>query len=80
MALNSVAFKAAPPTNPPSTSGWEKISIALAAFTLPPYNIEIWSATDKPYFAAKTDLMNAWISWACALDAVFPVPIAQIGS
>ncbi len=41
IAANSVAIKEAPPTNPPSTSGCEKISFALEAFTLPPYQIDI---------------------------------------
>ena len=47
MAANSVAIKDAPPTNPPSTSGCEKISFAFAAFTLPPYKIEIFSENLK---------------------------------
>jgi hypothetical protein len=41
MAENSDAIKEAPPTNPPSTSGCENISFALAALTLPPYKIDI---------------------------------------
>jgi len=41
IAANSVAIKEAPPTKPPSTSGCEKSSFALAAFTLPPYKMEI---------------------------------------
>ena len=45
IAANSAAIKDAPPTNPPSTSGLPKISFALLAFTLPPYKIEIVSAT-----------------------------------
>ena len=34
MAVNSVAIKEAPPTKPPSTSGCENISLALAALTI----------------------------------------------
>lgn len=45
----SVAFSAAPPISPPSTSGLEKISLALSGFTLPPYKIETFSATSVPY-------------------------------
>lgn len=36
IATKSSAFKAAPPINPPSTSGFPKISCALSGFTLPP--------------------------------------------
>ena len=36
IAAKSVAFKAAPPISPPSTSGFEKISLAFSGLTLPP--------------------------------------------
>ena len=54
MAANSAAINEAPPTSPPSTSGWLNISFALAAFTLPPYKIETLSATSLPYLEANT--------------------------
>jgi len=46
--VKSDAFKEAPPINPPSTSSLEKISLAFVGFTLPPYKIETFSATDVP--------------------------------
>jgi len=48
IAENSSAFKEAPPTKPPSTSGLPKISAALLLLTLPPYNIEIAAAIVLP--------------------------------
>jgi hypothetical protein len=39
IATNSFAFKDAPPTRPPSTSGFANNSAAFPAFTLPPYRI-----------------------------------------
>jgi len=54
MVANSAAIKEAPPTSPPSTSGWPNISFAFAAFTLPPYNMEILSAISVPYLDAMT--------------------------
>lgn len=56
MATNSAAFKDAPPTSPPSTSGWENSSAALAPFTLPPYRMLMLLATASPYLPASTDL------------------------
>jgi len=49
ISANSSAFKEAPPTSPPSTSFLPKISFALFAFTLPPYKIEIDSATSLQF-------------------------------
>ena len=37
IAVKSAAFRLAPPTNAPSTSGCESNSLALSAFTEPPY-------------------------------------------
>src|SRR5579864_7126513 len=48
MARNSDAFSDAPPTSPPSTSFEENSSLALLAFTLPPYKMEIPSAKASP--------------------------------
>src|SRR6266540_1251971 len=62
MVINSSAFSEAPPTRPPSTSGQEKSSLALAALTLPPYKIEMASATDEPYCLANTLRRYACIS------------------
>ena len=52
MATNSSVIRDAPPTKPPSTSGWPKISTALALLTLQPYKIEIESAIEWPYLEA----------------------------
>ena len=46
MATKSSDFKEAPPINPPSTSGFEKMSEALSGLTLPPYRMETSSATE----------------------------------
>jgi hypothetical protein len=42
--INSAGIRLAPPTNPPSTSDFPKISDAFEDFTLPPYNMETESA------------------------------------
>ena len=80
MIAKSVAFNAAPPISPPSTSGFEKISLALSAFTLPPYKMETLSEIVFPYFFSTVSLINLCISCACSGEAVSPVPIAQTGS
>ena len=54
IAKKSFAFNDAPPTNPPSMSGLEKISFALLPFTLPPYKIEISDLILKPSFEGIT--------------------------
>ncbi len=48
--------------------------------TEPPYKILTFSATELPYNDSMTFLIAKIVSSACSLEAVFPVPIAQIGS
>ena len=52
------AFNAAPPINPPSISGQLNNSCAFVGFTLPPYKIEMLSATISPYCLAIVFLMK----------------------
>ena len=44
----SIAFNAAPPIRPPSTSFLLNISAALDGFTLPPYKIETLFEITEP--------------------------------
>src|SRR5262245_56990348 len=80
ITAKSSAFNDAPPISPPSTSGWANISAAFWALQDPPYKMVVESATDLPYFLATSTRMAWCISWACALVAVLPVPMAQMGS
>ena len=57
-----------------------KSSGAVAAFTDPPYWIRIASAVASSYTSAMQARIPAQTSSACSVVAVFPVPIAQIGS
>ena len=50
--MKSAAFKAAPPISPPSTSLLANNSFALEGLQLPPYKIEVFSATSLPYLSA----------------------------
>lgn len=52
ISVNSRDCRLAPPTSPPSMSGWENNSLALEAFTLPPYRRLQLSATSLPYLLA----------------------------
>src|SRR5438874_11748668 len=79
ISMKSLATNEGPPTRPPSTSGQANNSLALPAFTLPPYRIGISSASE-PYLFLTTERTKACISCAWFVDAVLPVPIAQIGS
>src|SRR5690606_39460339 len=70
----------APPISPPSTSAQANSSGAFVGLQLPPYSIDVCCATSSPYFPAICFLITACISCACSVEAVFPVPMAQIGS
>ena len=52
----------------------------LDVLTLPPYWILIASAVASSYNLLTVSLMNPQVSSATSAVAVFPVPIAQIGS
>src|SRR5690606_2264592 len=79
MARKSRATSDAPPIRPPSTSGRENSSAALAGLTLPPYRIGSEPAIVASC-AASSPRMKACTSWACSGLAVRPVPMAQTGS
>ena len=64
LIVNLSASNDAPPINPPSTSGLENNSFALPALQLPPYKIEVLSATSLPYFSAIVLRIKACISCA----------------
>lgn len=64
-------FRGLCPHRPPSTSAQAKSYLALSAFTLPPYRIEMFSAT-APYFDAKWVRITACMSCACCEEAVLP--------
>ena len=55
-------------------------SAAFPAFTEPPYWMRIASAVASSYTSAIHSRMPLHTSSACSVVAVFPVPIAQIGS
>ena len=78
--LNSSAFRLAPPTNPPSISDVVNNSLAFEDFTLPPYCIITLFATSFPYISEILFLISLILLFASSEVAVFPVPIAQIGS
>ena len=59
MALKSGAFNEAPPIKPPSTSGFEKSSFALPGLALPPYRMDVFSATSFQYLSAIRLRMKA---------------------
>ena len=80
IAIKSSGFKAAPPINPPSTSGWANSSAAFLAFMEPPYWMVTARATRAPYSLRMTARMWPQTSPACAAVAVRPVPMAQMGS
>ena len=77
---NSLAFKLAPPTKPPSISDISNNSLAFELFTLPPYCIITPSAVFCPYISLILFLISFMLLLASSLVAVFPVPIAHIGS
>ena len=78
--LKSAAFKLAPPIKAPSMFGCAISSSMLEVLTLPPYWIRIASDTSSEYNSLITLRMNPQVSSAISGVAVFPVPIAQIGS
>ena len=55
-------------------------SSIFSGFTLPPYWMTIFSATSSEVSVRTTSRICAHTSFASSLEAVFPVPIAQIGS
>jgi hypothetical protein len=77
---SQAGFKLAPPTKNPSTSGCCASSLAFLSVTLPPYKILVSSAAFSDTFSLSQARMAAWTSWACAVVATFPVPMAHTGS
>ena len=61
-------------------SGIVNRSFAFSDFTLPPYWIITQFATSFPYIFSISSLIHFIVSFASSFVAVFPVPIAQIGS
>jgi hypothetical protein len=55
-------------------------SLAFPDFTLPPYCIITHSAVSFPYIFVISSLIFFILEFASSEVAVFPVPIAQIGS
>ena len=80
MPIKEGASSAAPPIRPPSTLGFAKSSAALDGLQLPPYNMDVFSATSFPYFDAIVLRIWACMSSAWSAVAVLPVPIAHTGS
>ena len=78
--MKSDEFNDAPPINPPSISTWSNISFAFEGLQLPPYNKEVLLAISRLNLFAIRYLIWACICWAWDDEAVFPVPIAHIGS
>ena len=61
-------------------SGWPMSSAALAPFTEPPYWTRTDAAASAPNASATVARTTAHVSWASSALAVFPVPMAQMGS
>ena len=80
MSIKSCATREAPPISPPSTFIKSNIFFALFGVTLPPYKTLIELETEVPYLDLIFFLIISCTSLISSSFAVFPVPIAQIGS
>src|ERR1051326_8265023 len=65
IARNWSAFKLAPPTRAPSTSGWLRSEAALSGLTLPPYWMVKSSATSGPNKLAALRRQKTCAACAC---------------
>ena len=73
---NFSGFRLAPPIRNPSTPGQLPMSAAFFSLTLPPYR----SGISLPVSSERTALRYLCVSVISSVEALTPVPIAQIGS
>lgn len=69
-------FKLAPPTRNPSTSASLARSRQFFSLTEPPYMMRVLSAASGEMASTSHLRIAAWTSWAWAVVATLPVPIA----
>src|SRR5699024_448735 len=79
-AMKDSDSRDAPPTSAPSICSCDMYSSTFAGFTEPPYWMRMASAVSSSYRVASVARTCPHISFASALVADLPVPIAQIGS
>ena len=78
--IKSDDCREAPPIKPPSMSDWENNSLEFVGLQEPPYSMEVLLLISVPNLFDIKERIKECISCACTELAVFPVPIAQIGS